>query len=90
MRGNWPIEPFESPFRLLSNILLTFTLEILCRYKVGCDLPGKYRVALDSDALVFGGHGRVSNIARWQMLENCSFYQLGPKIVSRYRWCLQD
>jgi 1,4-alpha-glucan branching enzyme len=29
------------------------------RYKVGCDLPGKYRVALDSDALEFGGHGRV-------------------------------
>lgn len=29
------------------------------RYKVGCDLPGKYRVALDSDAWEFGGHGRV-------------------------------
>lgn len=29
------------------------------RYKVGCDLPGKYRVALDSDGLEFGGHGRV-------------------------------
>lgn len=29
------------------------------RYKVGCDLPGKYRVALDSDASEFGGHGRV-------------------------------
>ncbi|KAK1303468.1 hypothetical protein QJS10_CPB11g02131 [Acorus calamus] len=28
-------------------------------YKVGCDLPGKYRVALDSDASEFGGHGRV-------------------------------
>nr|CAB3469087.1 unnamed protein product [Digitaria exilis] len=28
-------------------------------YKVGCDLPGKYRVVLDSDALVFGGHGRA-------------------------------
>uniref|UniRef100_A0A453TAT2 Alpha-amylase/branching enzyme C-terminal all beta domain-containing protein n=1 Tax=Aegilops tauschii subsp. strangulata TaxID=200361 RepID=A0A453TAT2_AEGTS len=28
-------------------------------YKVGCDLPGKYKVALDSDALMFGGHGRV-------------------------------
>jgi len=32
-----------------------------CRYKVGCDLPGKYRVALDSDAWEFGGHGRVSS-----------------------------
>ncbi|KAF8672883.1 hypothetical protein HU200_049222 [Digitaria exilis] len=30
-------------------------------YKVGCDLPGKYRVVLDSDALVFGGHGRVGH-----------------------------
>ncbi|CAD6338235.1 unnamed protein product [Miscanthus lutarioriparius] len=30
-------------------------------YKVGCDLPGKYRIALDSDALVFGGHGRVGH-----------------------------
>ncbi|VVA25717.1 PREDICTED: 1 [Prunus dulcis] len=30
-------------------------------YKVGCDLPGKYRVALDSDACEFGGHGRVGH-----------------------------
>ncbi|XP_010935254.1 1,4-alpha-glucan-branching enzyme, chloroplastic/amyloplastic [Elaeis guineensis] len=30
-------------------------------YKIGCDLPGKYRVALDSDALQFGGHGRVGH-----------------------------
>ncbi|KAL9312514.1 hypothetical protein ACSQ67_017966 [Phaseolus vulgaris] len=30
-------------------------------YKVGCDLPGKYRVALDSDAWKFGGHGRVGH-----------------------------
>ncbi|MQM01759.1 hypothetical protein Taro_034516 [Colocasia esculenta] len=30
-------------------------------HKVGCDLPGKYRVALDSDALEFGGHGRVGH-----------------------------
>lgn len=30
-------------------------------YKVGCDLPGKYRVALDSDALDFGGQGRVGH-----------------------------
>ncbi|KAG6509597.1 hypothetical protein ZIOFF_027597 [Zingiber officinale] len=28
-------------------------------YKVGCDLPGKYKVALDSDASEFGGQGRV-------------------------------
>lgn len=32
------------------------------RYKVGCDLPGKYRIALDSDAFEFGGQGRVSHI----------------------------
>lgn len=32
-------------------------------YKVGCDLPGKYRVALDSDAWEFGGHGRVGHDA---------------------------
>ncbi|KAI5063174.1 hypothetical protein GOP47_0021721 [Adiantum capillus-veneris] len=30
-------------------------------YKVGCDLPGKYRIALDSDSLEFGGHGRVGH-----------------------------
>ncbi|XP_068646591.1 1,4-alpha-glucan-branching enzyme 1, chloroplastic/amyloplastic-like [Aristolochia californica] len=30
-------------------------------YKVGCDLPGKYRVALDSDASEFGGQGRVGH-----------------------------
>jgi 1,4-alpha-glucan branching enzyme len=61
----------------LSNVLLTFSLQILCRYKVGCDLPGKYRVALDSDALVFGGHGRVSNMARWQ---------IGWRIVPFINW----
>ncbi|KAE9603503.1 1,4-alpha-glucan-branching enzyme 1, chloroplastic/amyloplastic [Lupinus albus] len=32
-------------------------------YKVGCDLPGKYRVALDSDAWEFGGRGRVGHDA---------------------------
>uniref|UniRef100_A0A5B6ZSP6 1,4-alpha-glucan branching enzyme n=1 Tax=Davidia involucrata TaxID=16924 RepID=A0A5B6ZSP6_DAVIN len=30
-------------------------------YKVGCDLPGKYRAVLDSDAREFGGHGRVGH-----------------------------
>ncbi|KAH9613901.1 hypothetical protein KSS87_011118 [Heliosperma pusillum] len=30
-------------------------------YKVGCDLPGRYRVALDSDAFEFGGRGRVGH-----------------------------
>ncbi|XP_022946220.1 1,4-alpha-glucan-branching enzyme 1, chloroplastic/amyloplastic-like [Cucurbita moschata] len=30
-------------------------------YKVGCDIPGKYRVALDSDASEFGGRGRVGH-----------------------------
>ncbi|KAL6549114.1 1,4-alpha-glucan-branching enzyme [Orobanche hederae] len=30
-------------------------------YKVGCDMPGKYRVALDSDAPEFGGPGRVGH-----------------------------
>lgn len=25
-------------------------------------MPGKYRVALDSDALEFGGHGRVRKL----------------------------
>lgn len=30
-------------------------------YKIGCDTPGKYRVVLDSDALEFGGYGRVGH-----------------------------
>ncbi|KZV21055.1 1,4-alpha-glucan-branching enzyme 1, chloroplastic/amyloplastic, partial [Dorcoceras hygrometricum] len=30
-------------------------------YKVGCDFPGKYRVALDSDTWEFGGLGRVGH-----------------------------
>ncbi|KAH7437626.1 hypothetical protein KP509_05G081300 [Ceratopteris richardii] len=30
-------------------------------YKVGCDLPGKYRVAFDSDSLEYGGYGRVGH-----------------------------
>ncbi|EPS72458.1 hypothetical protein M569_02296, partial [Genlisea aurea] len=28
-------------------------------YKVGCDAPGKYRVALDSDSKEFGGYSRI-------------------------------
>jgi len=31
--------------------------------RVGCGLPGKYRVALDTDAFDFGGKGRVSHDA---------------------------
>ncbi|GAB2300446.1 1,4-alpha-glucan-branching enzyme, variant 2 [Dionaea muscipula] len=30
-------------------------------YKVGCDLPGRYRVVLDSDGWEFGGRGRVGH-----------------------------
>ncbi|KAJ7524247.1 hypothetical protein O6H91_18G083400 [Diphasiastrum complanatum] len=30
-------------------------------YKVGCNLPGKYKVALDSDSQDFGGLGRVDH-----------------------------
>lgn len=30
-------------------------------YKVGCDLPGKYRIAQDSDSLDFGGHGQLGH-----------------------------
>lgn len=32
---------------------------LVCRLKVGCDIPGKYRVCLDSDAAEFGGYSRV-------------------------------
>ncbi|PQM36693.1 1 4-alpha-glucan-branching enzyme 1 chloroplastic/amyloplastic isoform X2 [Prunus yedoensis var. nudiflora] len=39
-----------------------YVCSYLCRsIKLGDDLPGKYRVALDSDALEFGGHGRVGH-----------------------------
>ncbi|XP_002967402.2 1,4-alpha-glucan-branching enzyme, chloroplastic/amyloplastic isoform X2 [Selaginella moellendorffii] len=30
-------------------------------YKIGCDLPGKYKIALDSDAFDFGGRVRVGH-----------------------------
>ncbi|CAI5960808.1 unnamed protein product [Closterium sp. NIES-65] len=33
-------------------------------YKVGCKEPGKWRVVLDSDAIEFGGQGRVSKVGR--------------------------
>jgi len=44
---------------IIVNQTWKWLLKRWCRYKVGCDLPGKYRVALDSDAWEFGGHGRV-------------------------------
>jgi hypothetical protein len=66
MTGKLPVVIclFNVPFAcgLVCCVLtLIFTLQLICSYKVGCDLPGKYRVALDSDAFVFGGHGRVSS-----------------------------
>jgi hypothetical protein len=39
-------------------------------------LPGKYRVALDSDAREFGGHGRV----RSPILSVIRYYNLGWKM----------
>ena len=52
----------------MSNVLNLISTYKTCSYKVGCDLPGKYRVALDSDALMFGGYGRVSNVNNVQDL----------------------
>ncbi|XP_077246825.1 1,4-alpha-glucan-branching enzyme 1, chloroplastic/amyloplastic-like isoform X2 [Tasmannia lanceolata] len=43
-------------------------------YKVGCDLPGKYRVALDSDAWDFGGPGRSGSIS------DSSEFQVGHNV----------
>ena len=34
---------------------------VMCRLKVGCEIPGKYRICLDSDAAEFGGHARVDH-----------------------------
>lgn len=62
--------PHKSYSRYVSTCELVTDVWVLCvsysnrsvlrSYKVGCDLPGKYRVALDSDAREFGGQGRVS------------------------------
>lgn len=30
-------------------------------YLIGCQLPGKYKIVLDSDAAEFGGHGRLDH-----------------------------
>lgn len=49
---------YDNDIVVSSSFLSDFYSET-CRYKVGCDLPGKYRVALDSDAREFGGLGRV-------------------------------
>ena len=56
----------------------------MCRYKVGCDLPGKYRIALDSDACEFGGQGRVRNslFLHGPGLENVfTFSSLAPNLL---------
>lgn len=45
----------------------------MSRYKIGCELPGKYRVALDSDAFEFGGHGRVRCIEINDFWVPCDF-----------------
>jgi Alpha amylase, C-terminal all-beta domain len=68
MRGNYNSifngSFFPLYFVIIGLVIHTIrTEELFCgmfRYKVGCDLPGKYRVALDSDAFEFGGKGRVS------------------------------
>lgn len=45
------------------KVCFTYYTCSVCRYKVGCDLPGKYKVALDSDAWEFGGPGRVRTLS---------------------------
>jgi len=40
-------------------LVVTIWHALVCRLKVGCDIPGKYRVCLDSDAAEFGGYSRV-------------------------------
>lgn len=53
------------------------------RYKVGCDLPGKYRVALDSDATEFGGLGRVRNMLYISLvLLNIQPYDVGLVLLA--------
>jgi hypothetical protein len=70
MTGNCIISScaFQYFFCLMCKVLNLISTCKTCSYKVGCDLPGKYRVALDSDALMFGGHGRVSNANDFQDL----------------------
>lgn len=41
-----------------------------CRLKVGCEMPGLYRICLDSDAAEFGGHARV----RWTNFTSFYFH----------------
>ena len=50
----------RGPLVLVFNFHTTEDAEGL---RVGCGLPGKYRVALDTDAFDFGGKGRVSHDA---------------------------
>ena len=57
---DWSHGPFIFPM-LGSFILNDSVISFTYRYKVGCDLPGKYRIALDSDASEFGGHNRVQH-----------------------------
>ena len=39
----------------------THTVQSFTDYRVGVDVGGKYRVALDSDAKEFDGHGRIDH-----------------------------
>ncbi len=47
-------------FRVLLSIFsLSLSVQSYTDYKVGVNEAGKYRVALDTDSVVFDGHGRV-------------------------------
>ena len=90
--GNWFISrfSFQYIFSLMSNVLNLISTCKTCSYKVGCDLPGKYRVALDSDALMFGGHGRVSNVNDVSVLQLICPISGAIKVASDNLICIVD
>ena len=49
--------------RVRTHQLILWMFAPPCRFKVGAKEPGKYRAVLDSDAVEFGGHGRVRHMA---------------------------
>ncbi|KAK6942641.1 Glycosyl hydrolase, family 13, catalytic domain [Dillenia turbinata] len=51
-------------------------------YRVGCAKPGKYKIVLDSDVLLFGGFGRVHHTA--EFFTNEGWYDNRPRSFMVY------
>ncbi|KAG4204845.1 hypothetical protein ERO13_A04G065400v2 [Gossypium hirsutum] len=67
------------------NLVFVFNFhwhESYCGYRVGCSKPGKYKIVLDSDDLLFGGFNRLNHDV--EFFSNEGWYDNRPRFLLVY------